>query len=262
MRIAAGVEYDGSHFHGWQSQGDVRTVQDAVELAFSKVANHPVSVITAGRTDTGVHATGQVVHFDTDAERTDYSWQRGANTHLPPDVSIAWARPVPGDFHARFSALERAYRYIIFNKPFRSACFHGKVSWQCRPLGIERMREAANHLIGEYDFSSFRAAGCQAKSPVRDVREIQISVAEPFIYLDVRANAFLQHMVRNLAGVLMAVGVGDREPRWAKEVLEACDRKQGGVTATPYGLYLTKVVYPEKYDLPRNDYGLPLVEQV
>lgn len=257
MRFAAGVEYDGSRFHGWQSQGSIRTVQDVVEAAFSKVANQPLTVITAGRTDTGVHATGQVVHFSTPVSRSDYSWQRGANTHLPEDVSIAWVRFVPDDFHARFSALERAYRYIIFNRPYRSACFHGKVSWEYRPLDVARMQKAASYLVGEYDFSSFRAAGCQAHSPVREVREIRLTAELPFIYLDVRANAFLQHMVRNLAGVLMTIGAGEREPAWAREVLEACDRRLGGVTAPPHGLYLTKVIYPEKFQLPRYSYGFP-----
>ncbi|RTZ61514.1 MAG: tRNA pseudouridine(38-40) synthase TruA, partial [Gammaproteobacteria bacterium] len=192
MRFAAGVEYDGSRFHGWQSQGDVRTVQDAVEAAFSQVADHAISVVTAGRTDAGVHAMGQVVHFDSDAQRSNYSWQRGANTHLPRDVVITWVRPVSDDFHARFSALERAYRYIIYNRPQRSACFFSKVSMEYRPLNLSRMQQAAEHLVGEFDFSSFRAAGCQAHSPVREIRSMELMRELPFIYLDVRANAFLQ----------------------------------------------------------------------
>ncbi len=257
MRFAAGVEYDGQHFHGWQSQGDVRTVQDAVETAFSSVANHPVSVITAGRTDTGVHATGQVIHFDSHARRSNLSWLRGANTNLPKDVVIAWVRPVSEEFHARFSALERAYRYIIYNRPNRSACFFGKVSMEYRPLDLSRMQLAADSLVGEHDFSSFRAAGCQARSPVREIRSMQLTREPPYIYLDVRANAFLQHMVRNLAGVLMTIGAGEREPQWAQQVLRARDRKLGGVTASPHGLYLTEVVYPEKFELPQNDYGFP-----
>jgi len=257
MRFAAGVEYDGSRFHGWQSQGDVRTVQDAVEAAFSRVADHAISVVTAGRTDTGVHATGQVIHFDSHAQRSNYSWQRGANSNLPRDVVITWVRPVSDDFHARFSALERAYRYIIYNRPQRSACFCGKVSMEYRPLDLSRMQQAAEHLVGEFDFSSFRAAGCQAHSPVREIRSMELTRELPFIYLDVRANAFLQHMVRNLAGVLMTIGAGEREPLWAREVLQARDRRLGGVTAPPHGLYLTEVVYPDKFDLPQNGSGFP-----
>lgn len=251
MRIAVGVEYDGSNFSGWQYQKNgERTVQDEVEKALSKVANHPVRVHCAGRTDTGVHATGQVVHFDTEAVRDERAWVFGANTNLPKDVALLWTRPVSEEFHARFSATRRAYRYVIFTRHVRPTFLSYRVSWHYKPLDVERMAEAGRALVGEHDFSSYRAVACQAKSPVRTLHKLEVSSQGPFIFIDVEANGFLHHMVRNIAGVLMAIGDGDKPIEWAAEVLEARDRTLGGVTAQPYGLYLTEVGYPEEFGLP------------
>lgn len=252
MRIAAGIEYDGSQFCGWQLQKHaVRTVQGEVESALSKVANHPLRVNCAGRTDTGVHATSQVVHFDTDAERDERSWVFGANANLPKDVVVLWAKPVSDEFHARFSANRRAYRYVIFTREVRPTFLAGRVTWHYRKLDIERMQQAGNLLIGEHDFSSYRAVACQAKSPIRTLHRLEVSHQGPFIFIDVEANGFLHHMVRNIAGVLMAIGEGEQPVEWSREVLEARDRALGGVTAHPSGLYLTHVGYPEQFGIPQ-----------
>lgn len=250
MRIAAGIEYDGRPFCGWQYQDHAPSVQAEVEQAFSKVANHDVRVICAGRTDTGVHGIGQVIHFDTDAERSEYSWLRGANTNLPSSVSVQWVKQVKEDFHARFSAQRRAYRYVICNRPERSAVFSGLVTWNHVPLELKRMQQAASYLVGEHDFSSFRAAACQAKSPLRTIYKLELKQQDEFIVMDIEANAFLHHMVRNIAGVLMTIGSGEMEIDWANEVLEHRDRKLGGVTASPAGLYLTRVEYPDEFEIP------------
>ncbi|OOG22333.1 tRNA pseudouridine(38-40) synthase TruA [Thioalkalivibrio denitrificans] len=242
-RLALGLEYDGADFCGWQSQKHARGVQACVEQALSKVANQPVKVVCAGRTDAGVHATCQVIHFDTDAERTERSWILGGNSHLPPQVSLLWAREMDPGFSARFSARSRRYRYVIFNRWVRPGVLHRKVSWHHRPLDAGLMHEAGQRLLGEWDFTSFRAVGCQAKSPVRTLLSLDVSRRGDFIYLDVHANAFLHHMVRNIAGVLMAVGEGDRPMEWVSEVLHARDRTLGGVTASPHGLYLVHVEY-------------------
>jgi tRNA pseudouridine38-40 synthase len=252
MRIALGIEYDGSEFCGWQLQKEaVRTVQGAVEQALSKVANHEVHVTCAGRTDTGVHATEQVVHFDSDAVRDERAWVYGSNANLPKDVVVLWARPVAEDFHARFSAERRAYRYVIFTREVRPTFLAYRVTWHYRPLDVARMQAAGNHLLGEHDFSSYRAVACQAKSPVRTLHKLEVSRQGPFIFIDVEANAFLHHMVRNIAGVLIAIGEGEKPVEWSREVLEARDRTLGGVTAPPHGLYLTEVGYPEKFSLPQ-----------
>jgi tRNA pseudouridine38-40 synthase len=251
MRIAVGVEYDGSNFSGWQYQkhGE-RTVQEEVEKALSRVANHPVRVHCAGRTDTGVHATGQVIHFDTEAERDERAWVFGANANLPKDVAVLWAKPVSDDFHARFSATRRAYRYVIFTRHVRPTFLAYRVSWHYKELDVARMAEAGKALVGEHDFSSYRAVACQAKSPVRTLHKLEVTRDGPFIFIDLEANGFLHHMVRNIAGVLMAIGDGERPIEWSREVLEARDRTLGGVTAQPYGLYLTEVGYPSEYGLP------------
>lgn len=243
MRIALGVEYDGSGFCGWQTQLQGRAVQACVEQALSRVANHPVSVVCAGRTDAGVHATAQVIHFDTESVRTARSWVLGGNTHLPPEISLLWAKEVDADFSARFSARSRRYRYVILNRWVRPGVLHRKVSWHHPPLDAERMHAAGQRLLGEWDFTSFRAVGCQAKSPVRTLLSLSVTRRGDFIYLDVHANAFLHHMVRNIAGVLMAVGEGERPVEWVSEVLHARDRTLGGVTAPPHGLYLVHVEY-------------------
>ncbi|MEW6353314.1 MAG: tRNA pseudouridine(38-40) synthase TruA [Pseudomonadota bacterium] len=251
MRVALGVEYNGTSFCGWQTQDGARTVQACVEQALTRVADHPVKVIAAGRTDAAVHAAGQVVHFDTTAVRSERSWVFGANTHLPHDVSVLWACPVSEDFHARFSARARHYRYVILNRAVRPALLNARVSWYYRPLDAARMSAAAAYLLGEHDFSSYRALACQAKSPVRTVHRLDVTRHGELVVIDIAANAFLHHMVRNIAGVLMSIGSGEHEPVWAREVLEARDRTLGGVTAPPQGLTLMAVEYPEAFGLPQ-----------
>lgn len=250
MRIALGIEYDGSRFSGWQRQHHARSVQAELERALSQVAAHPVVVHCAGRTDSGVHASYQVAHFETQATREARAWTFGANAHLPADVAVLWARPVPETFHARFSARSRAYEYVICNRPTRPGLFHGRVTWECRPLDVSHMASAARHWLGEHDFSSFRAQGCQSRHPIRTVERCDISADSGFITVQVEANAFLQHMVRNFAGVLIDIGRGKRPPEWALEVLEKRSRAAGGVTAPPHGLTLVAVRYPEDYALP------------
>ena len=254
MRIALGVEYDGSRFCGWQLQDGVRTVQGELEAALEKVANQqPIRVITAGRTDTGVHASGQVVHFDSDIARPDRSWSLGTTRYLPEDVAVLWARHVSDDFHARFSAIERRYRYIILNRKVRPTYLNKRVSWDYRRLDVERMRLAAQPLLGKHDFNAYRAVACQAKSPERDLRELSIHRQGDFIIIDARADGFLHHMVRNLVGVLSSIGAGEQDITWAREVLETRDRTCGGVTATPHGLYLKAIEYPEHFGIPDID---------
>jgi tRNA pseudouridine38-40 synthase len=250
MKIALGLEYEGGGFNGWQSQCGARTVQACVEAALSKVADHPVKVICAGRTDTGVHAVGQVVHFEARSERSMRSWVLGGNVNLPPAITVTWAQPVADHFHARFSAISRRYRYIILNRWVRPAVLRAKVTWQRQPLDEARMREAAAHLLGEHDFSAFRALACQAKNPVRAVYQLDVSREGDCVYLDIHANAFLYHMVRNIAGVLMTIGAGERPIGWAAELLQVRDRGRGGVTAPPDGLYLVHVSYDPQFGLP------------
>lgn len=250
MRIALGLEYDGSRFHGFERQPDRRTVQGEVEKALARVAASAVRVTCAGRTDAGVHATGQVVHFDTGASRPSHAWVRGANTYLPSDVAVRWARHVDDGFHARFLALRRRYRYIIVNRSTRPALLAGRAAWEHRRLDARLMHLGARHLAGEHDFSSFRAAGCQSRHPVRRVHRIAVSRSGEKIVIDIDANAFLQHMVRNIAGTLVAVGAREHEPGWVETVLEARDRRAGGVTAAPDGLYLVCVDYPEEMGIP------------
>lgn len=250
MRWALGIEYDGSAFSGWQIQEGAPTVQASLEAALGRVADHPVRVQCAGRTDAGVHALGQVVHFDSPAVRSPRSWVLGCNVNLPPEVSVCWAQPVAEDFHARFSAAARHYRYEILNRPARSALERQRAVWVHRPLEVGPMAEAARDLVGEHDFSSYRALGCQAKSPVRRVHYLELERRVDRISLRIGANGFLHHMVRNIAGVLIAIGQGDRPIGWAREVLELRDRTLGGVTAPPQGLYLTQVDYPGRFSLP------------
>lgn len=251
MQVALGVEYDGSDFRGWQRQAPgVRTIQGCLEQALSKVANHGVDLVCAGRTDAGVHATGQVVHFDTRAERSPHSWVLGSNSNLPADISVVWVQAVSETFHARFSALARRYRYVIINRPFRSALLRQRAAWCHETLNVQWMIEAAGSLIGEHDFTSFRGIDCQAKSPVRIVYDLTIERHGDFIVLEIEANAFLHHMVRNIAGVLLAIGSGERPIYWVQEVLTARNRALGGVTAPPEGLYLARVRYAEEFSLP------------
>lgn len=252
MRIAIGVEYDGSEFCGWQTQEGVRTVQASVEQALSTVANHKVRVICAGRTDTGVHGLGQVIHFDTQAQRSLRSWVLGGNANLPRDVSLLWAAEVEEDFHARFCAQSRRYRYVILNRWVRPGLQRGRVTWVHSRLDVDAMRAATQYLVGEHDFSSYRALACQAKSPVRHIYSLEVERAGEYVYLDVHANAFLHHMVRNIAGVLITIGKAERPPEWAREVLELRDRAQGGITAPPDGLYFVQAVYAEHFQLPNR----------
>ncbi|MBA3981630.1 MAG: tRNA pseudouridine(38-40) synthase TruA [Alcanivorax sp.] len=255
-RIALGVEYDGSRYHGWQTQQPgVPSVQLAVEKALGKVANHRVALSCAGRTDAGVHATGQVIHFDTDSERTERGWVFGANTNLPDDIAILWAKPVPETFHARFGAQARRYRYVIYNDRIRPALFNRQITWNYRPLDIERMRAALPALRGTHDFTSYRGIACQGKSPIKTLHRLELYQRGPLIVLEAEANAFLMHMVRNIAGVLMAIGCGKKPPEWAAEVLAARNRRLGGVTAPPFGLYLVGVTYDSVFDLPARRLG-------
>lgn len=255
-RVAACVEYRGSAYRGWQRQeSGVPTVQGAVEKALSRVANHPVQVFCAGRTDAGVHASCQIIHFDSTANRCPENWFLGANANLPSDISLAWAQPMAMDFHARFSAMARRYRYVIYNDRVRPAHLAHEVTWNYRPLDLERMQAAAEVLVGEHDFTSFRAIGCQAKSPVKTVHHLRLVRFGRFIVLDIRANAFLHHMVRNIAGVLMQIGCGERSVEWTRDILQARDRRVGGVTAPAFGLYLVDVTYPERFTFPERYMG-------
>lgn len=249
-RYAVCVEYDGSHYKGWQKQKHAVSVQQVLEQAVSVVANETITVICAGRTDTGVHGTGQVIHFDTMASRAQHQWERGINSNLPSDVCVHWVHHVDDSFHARFSALQRHYRYIIYNSPVRPSILAGHVSWFIQPLDTAKMQQASVFLSGTHDFSSFRASGCQAKSPVRTIKSISIARSGAYLYLDICANAFLHHMVRNIAGVLMAVGSGQQAVDWVSELLARKDRSCGGVTAVPDGLYFCQVDYPSHYQLP------------
>jgi len=251
MKIALGVEYNGGNFHGWQLQQEgVRTVQLSLEEAVSKVANHPVRLFCAGRTDTGVHAVGQVAHFETEAIRNERQWLLGINVNLPDDVSVNWAKVVDDEFHARFSAVSRSYRYHIWNRPTRSSLLTGKVNWTHHSLDHELMHTAAQLLVGTHDFSSYRALQCQAKSPIKTLHYLNVERHGDMIVLKLKANAFLHHMVRNIAGVLMAIGRGEQDVSWSQEVLELKDRTLGGVTAAPDGLYFEAVEYPEYFEIP------------
>jgi tRNA pseudouridine38-40 synthase len=259
-RLALGLEYDGTTFSGWQSQAHAEGIQTAVERALSFVADHPVAVTAAGRTDAGVHAAMQVVHFDSAAPRSPRSWTLGANSNLPGSISALWVQPVPDSFHARYSALARSYRYFILNRQARPALAKHNVCWIKEPLDHERMQAAAQFLLGEQDFSSFRAAECQSRTPIRRMHEIKVQRRGELIELGVTANAFLHHMVRNIAGVLIAVGQGKHAPQWVAEVLAAKDRRCAGVTAPAGGLYLTAVRYATSFQLPSEAGALvPLV---
>ncbi len=250
MRIALGLEYDGSGFHGWQSQRETLTVQDTLEQALSKVADHSVSVVCAGRTDTGVHARGQVVHFDTEALREDRSWILGVNANLPSAVAVTWLRRVDEDFHARFSAYERSYRYTICNRWVRPVLGRNEMTWHRRRLAASAMHRAAQSLLGEHDFSAFRSAGCRARHAVREVRHVEVSRSAGRVVFDISANGFLYHMVRNIVGSLLEIGQGDREESWMAQLLEGKDRTRAGITASPDGLCFMSVRYPENYDIP------------
>lgn len=254
MRIALGIEYDGSAFCGWQIQeGEVPTVQGTLEKALTQIANEKIEQCqVAGRTDSGVHATEQVIHFNTNAERSIRSWVLGSNRYLiDHTISVLWAHPVNEDFHARFSAQRRRYRYVILSRPIRPSFLQHQVSWDPRPLSLKRMQEAAQYFVGEHDFDSYRTVKCQAKSPVKTVYFLNVTQHGEYYYIDIEANSFLHHMVRNIAGVLMTIGSGEADPSWAQDVLHAKDRTKGGITAPSGGLYLTNVTYDEKFELPQ-----------
>ncbi|MCL4120219.1 UNVERIFIED_CONTAM: hypothetical protein GTU68_036260 [Idotea baltica] len=255
--IALGVEYKGTNYHGFQRQKlGVATVQSELELALKKVSGgENFSLICAGRTDAAVHASGQVVHFKTKVQRSERSWVMGSNSYLPADISVTWAKKMPDHFNARFCAYARRYRYVIYNDSIRPAHMADQVSWSYRTLDILKMRQAIPYFLGQHDFSAFRARHCQAKSPIKTIHHIHLLQYGHLIVLDIRANAFLHHMVRNIAGVLMAIGKGEYPIEWAKEVLDNKKRCTGGVTATPGGLYLIKVDYPEEFDLPKRYLG-------
>ena len=259
IRIALGLEYDGSRFLGWQTQPGGGTVQDALQSALSAIAAAPVTVTCAGRTDRGVHAREQVVHFDTDAERPDGAWVRGVNALLPESVAVLWSRRVDPAFHARYAAFARTYRYVLINRPVRPALAACNAGWHHAPLDEQAMRQAAAHLVGQHDFTAFRAAECQAKSPVRTVHAISVERSGERIDILVRANAFLHHMVRNIVGTLVYVGKGRHGPGWVREVLEAQDRARAAPTFASEGLYLEAVEYEPRWGLPaRRAQALPL----
>jgi len=250
QRIAVGLEYDGTDFVGWQVQRAGRSVQGALEAAVSAVADERIGVTGAGRTDAGVHARCQVAHFDSRARRTPRQWLLGINSNLPEDVAVRWVRHLDADFHARRSATARRYRYRILERKTRSALLRRRSWWRRGKLDCAAMTAAASSLLGERDFSSFRAAGCQSKTPMRRLTTVALYRADDLLHLEFEANAFLQHMVRNLVGVLVEVGRGGAPPAWAADVLAARDRTRGGVTAPPQGLTLTGVRYPARFDLP------------
>jgi tRNA pseudouridine38-40 synthase len=256
-RIACRIEYDGRHYSGWQSQPQlaITTVQESLEHALSAVANAPVKVACAGRTDTGVHGFAQIIHFDAPAARSTKAWVLGVNANLPFDIRVHWAVVVPVDFHARFSALARRYRYVIANTPVRPAQLVGQITWQRRVLDHRTMHSAAQHLLGEQDFSAFRAASCRSKTPMRNVHSASVSRRGDLLVVEIEANAFLHHMVRNIAGSLMAVGVGREPPQWIGQLLEGRDRTVAAETAPADGLYLVEVEYPTQFALPATPYG-------
>ena len=252
MRIALGLEYDGSRFLGWQTQPGGGTVQDALEEALSMIAGGALSVVAAGRTDRGVHAREQVIHFDVEAERPTSAWVRGVNALLPPSIAVLWAAPVGAEFHARYSARARSYRYVLINRPVRPALAAGRVGWFHAPLDVAAMQAAAQHLIGEHDFSAFRSSECQAKTPVRTVRALDIERRGERIDFVVRANAFLHHMVRNVVGALVYVGKGRYPPHWTRELLAARDRSRAAPTFAAEGLYLEAIDYEARWGLPQR----------
>ena len=256
MKLAACVEYAGSAYCGWQRLSHANTVQGEVERAVSAVAAEPVSVVCAGRTDSGVHASGQIIHFETTAERPMRGWLFGSNVKLPDGIALRWVQPVADGFHARFSALSRRYRYVILNRIARPALLSRQVAWYHHALDAEAMHESAQVLLGEHDFSSFRASGCQASHARREIQSLQVSRVGDFIYIDIVANAFLHHMVRNIVGSLLTVGGGEQPVSWMAELLALQDRKRAGMTAPAEGLYFVYVEYPAHFGLPTT-YVLP-----
>ncbi|WP_341501538.1 tRNA pseudouridine(38-40) synthase TruA [Gallaecimonas sp. GXIMD4217] len=255
MRIALGIEYDGARYYGWQRQREVDSVQERLEKALSKVANEPIEVFCAGRTDAGVHATGQVIHFDTQASRKEVAWTLGVNSNLPDDIAVRWVKEVEPDFHARFSATARRYRYVIANQRFRPGIHRLGITHFHQPLDHDAMHQAGQLLLGERDFSSFRAIQCQSNSPNRNVMQLDVYRFGHFVVVDIEANAFLHHMVRNIVGTLFKVGTGEMIQEQVAELLAARDRNLAPATAPSHGLYLVDVTYPEHFRLPKAPVG-------
>ena len=254
-KLALGIEYDGSRYYGWQRQQEVRSVQEKLEKALSKVANHPVSVFCAGRTDAGVHGTGQVVHFETTSPRADGAWTLGVNANLPEDIAVRWVKAVPDEFHARFSATARRYRYLIYNQRLRPAILGRGVTHFYHPLDAEKMHRAGQCLLGENDFTSFRAVQCQSRTPWRNVMHLNVTRQGAFVIVDIKANAFVHHMVRNIVGSLMEIGCGNQPEDWMATLLAAKDRTLAAATARAEGLYLVAVDYPSHFALPEPPMG-------
>ncbi|MGH8129559.1 MAG: tRNA pseudouridine(38-40) synthase TruA [Steroidobacteraceae bacterium] len=249
-RLAVGIEYDGTHYAGWQQQPGLPTIQDCIQKALSAVADHPVVAVAAGRTDAGVHACAQVAHFETRAERPVRGWVLGANSHLPPDIALNWAMEVEPSFHARHTAQGRSYRYCMLRRATRPALLRDRVCWTRATLHSEAMHEGAQALLGEHDFSSFRSVECQSTTAMRHVDAISVRGEGPLVVMDISANSYLHHMVRNIVGTLMQVGAGDRPPAWVAETLDARDRSRAGITAPACGLYLWRVRYPPSLQIP------------
>ncbi|WGV99519.1 tRNA pseudouridine(38-40) synthase TruA [Vibrio sp. YMD68] len=255
MRVALGIEYDGTNYYGWQRQRDVTSVQEELEKSLSIIANHPVEVQCAGRTDSGVHGTGQVVHFDTECMRKPAAWTMGVNANLPKDIAVRWAHVVDEEFHARFTATARRYRYVIYNHALRPGILASGLSHYHGELDANKMHLAGQYLIGENDFTSFRAIHCQSRSPWRNIMHLNVTRHGHYVVIDIKANAFVHHMVRNIAGSLITVGKGEQAPQWIDQLLKAKDRKLASATAKAAGLYLIDVDYPTHYQLPREPLG-------
>jgi tRNA pseudouridine38-40 synthase len=255
LRVALGIEYDGARFYGWQRQQEVTTIQAELESALSKIANAPIQVQCAGRTDAGVHATGQVVHFDTDQIRPERAWTLGANAQLPDSVAITWCHFPTDDFHARYSATARRYRYVIYNEKLRPGILRSGLTHEHRRLDEQRMHIAAQSLLGEQDFSAFRAAQCQSNSPFRNITSVSVTRQGRYVVIDIQANAFVHHMVRNISGSLIEVGCNEKPVEWIAQLLAEKDRTKAAATAKPHGLYLVDVTYPEAFGLPRQPIG-------
>lgn len=255
VKFALGIEYDGSSYYGWQRQQEVPSVQSCLENALSKVADEPITIYCAGRTDAGVHATGQVVHFETTACRQETAWTMGVNAHLPSDIAVRWVKAVNADFHARFSATARRYRYIIYNHRYRPAILQKGITHFYHPLDVDRMHRAAQALLGENDYTSFRALQCQSRTPWRNVKHVKVSRHGEYIVVDIKANAFVHHMVRNIVGSLLEVGCGNQDENWIAKLLTLKDRNLAAATARAEGLYLVAVDYPDSFALPHCPMG-------
>ena len=255
MKIALGIEYQGTNYYGWQRQENVRSIQEQLENALSIIANEKIEIFCAGRTDSGVSGTGQVVHFETSAVRPDKAWTFGTNANLPDDIAVTWTKKVDDEFHARFSAMARRYRYILYCDKLRPAILHGGITHCYLELDAEKMHQAGQYLLGEHDFSSFRAAQCQSNTPWRNVHHLSVTRIGQYIIVDIQANAFVHHMVRNIVGSLIEVGAGKESIEWMKWLLEQKNRQLAAPTAKPDGLYLVDVIYPEKFGLPKSHLG-------